>query len=112
MFSIEKWQIVADQARLVIDLYNRFNSKIHRYEAGLNLLSAKSLSTALVLEAELEAVISDPVTPLATPPQIYNFETSSTEFVVQAPTWSSRFALATFNRDIQNFMDELERMSD
>ncbi|WP_143084662.1 hypothetical protein [Massilia yuzhufengensis] len=68
IFSVEKWREVADHAGFVIEHHRKVNARIHRYEAGLNLLSASSLNAALGLESELEDAIRDVVGPLTNPP--------------------------------------------
>jgi hypothetical protein len=109
VFNAEKWKEVADHAGLVLDHYKKFNSRIHRYEAGLNLLSANSLSTALALETELEDIIRDAVTRLKMHPQSYDPASGKVSYPEQAPTWSRRFALTVSNRHVQDYMAKLER---
>lgn len=108
-FDPEKWREVASHAGFVLDHYEKFRNKIHRYEAGLSLLSADSLGTALALETELEDAVRDAVTRLRTPPQEYDLVSSSVTYRSEPPTWSRRFALATFNRHVQDYMAKLER---
>lgn len=112
VFSIEKWQEIADHANIVVAQHKKFEARIHRYEAGLNLLSANSLGAALGLETELEDALQDSVTHLVRPPETpYDPRVGTVELLAQCPTWSSRFALHTFNRHVQKYMAELERES-
>ena len=107
IFSIEKWSEVADHAGFVIENYRKFNTRIHRYEAGLNLLSASSLNAALGLETELEDAIRDVVVPLTHPPNRYDPDVGVV-FLAQPPSGSTRFILLVFNRNVQKYMAELE----
>jgi hypothetical protein len=108
VFDVEKWIEVADHAGFVLDHYDKFKSRIHRYEAGLNLLSAVGLRTALALETELEDTIRDAVTRLKIRPHNY-VPGGTVEHVAEAPTWSSRFVLAVSNGHVQDYMARLER---
>jgi hypothetical protein len=112
VLSIEEWRAIAEHAQFVIDHHAKFQNRIHRYEAGLNLLSATGLSTALALETELENAIADSVSPLiSVPTAVYDTVYVSTSPIPMNPTWSSRFALSQFNRHVQDYMATLERLT-
>lgn len=106
VFSPEKWQQVAQQAKLVQEEFVKFNNRIQRYEAGLNLLSAHSLSTAMAMEAELEKVMPDTVARLTYAPTIY--ESGNVIPISQAPSRTARSALEQSNKPVQISMAKLE----
>jgi hypothetical protein len=108
-FSVEGWREIAQLAQVVLENHQQFKDRIHRYEAVLNLLSAESMRTALALESQLEDGICGVVTRLSTPPQDYDFETSTVRFLEASPTWSSRLELAAFNRRVREYMAKLKR---
>jgi len=107
IFSIEEWKGIAEHAQIFLNHYDTFIKKVHRYEAGLNLLSASSLSAALSLETELADTGRTTVAPLTERPSHYNRDVSDNVFVNCAPTWSSRCALGAFNRQVQKHMTQL-----
>lgn len=109
VLSIEKWREVCDHAGFTLDHFKKFNARIHRYEAGLNLLSAEGLQAALALETELEDVIENVVTGLRHPPMTYEAANGRAEPMAQAPTWSSRFSLMVSNGHVQDYLARLER---
>lgn len=109
LLSADEWAGVCNQAGFVKSEYKTFQSKIHRFETGLNLLSARSLQTALTIESELENRIlsvagllnyGNGVDPLYGPGH---------GFQAGHPTWSSRNLLNELNRDIQKLMVQLEK---
>jgi hypothetical protein len=102
ILSADRWQEVNHQACLVIEHYKTFKSRIHRFEAGLNLLSANSLRVALALESEIEDAVRDAVRPLAPGERRLH-----SNFSPGSPPWNNRFAVTTFNRHIQDYMAEL-----
>jgi hypothetical protein len=102
----EEWKNVRDQAGVVFSHYENFKNKIHRYEAGLSLLSASSLQTALAVEAELEDAIRDAVRPLA-----FGSESSIGDarlFYAGPVHHSTHFALMVANRNTQQHTAQLE----
>lgn len=110
VFSIEKWKEIADHAQLVLDQYKKFNNRIHRYEAGLNLLSATSLNAALDLETELADAIDDSIKRLIHRPKAaHDYLRDIVTYKAQSPSWSSQFALHVFNQHVQQYMAQLER---
>jgi hypothetical protein len=106
ILSPEEWSNIFEHAGFVMDYYKDFQSKIHRYEAGLNLLSASSLRTALALESELDGGIHRAVGPLLLrgDPGV----NGAYLFYPGHPTWSSRMELTLLNQDVQNYMARLE----
>jgi hypothetical protein len=110
VLSADEWLSVWDQAGLVKTEYRDFQRKIHRFETGLNLLSAHGLKIALTIESELEDRIPRAVGPL----NISNGEDpvygpGHGPFQAGPPTWSSRNALNALNREIQKLMAQLEK---
>jgi|GEM_PF-4383716 len=109
VLSADEWAGVCNQAGLVKSEYRAFQSKIHRFETGLNLLSARGLQTALTIESELE----NSILPVAGLLNIGNGEDPEYGpghgFRAGHPTWSSRNTLNELNRDIQKLMAQLEK---
>ncbi|TWI69018.1 hypothetical protein IP91_00083 [Pseudoduganella lurida] len=106
IFEPEKWREVADQAGFVVARYTVFRGRIHRYEAGLSLLSANALTAAFELETQLEDAINGSISRLLIVPHEY----SRGEHVpiAKSPSWSVRFILSKIERDIQLLMAKLE----
>lgn len=109
VLSADEWVGVCNQAGFVKSEYRAFQSKIHRFETGLNLLSARGLQTALTIESELE----DRILSVAGLLNIGNGEDPEYGpghgFRAGHPTWSSRNTLNELNRDIQKLMAQLEK---
>lgn len=107
VLSAEDWRNINRHAKRVVDLYGIFKSRIHRYEAALNLLSASSLVIALDLETELEEVIQDVVKSLA--PRSAGEPIQGRTFYGEPAHWSIRFELTQSNQRTQAYMLFLQR---
>jgi hypothetical protein len=101
--SADEWRSINVQAGLTLKMYEIFSSKIHHYEAALNMLSAQSLHIALDLEAGLEEAIRDAVRPLALGSD------RGISFFGGPAHWTSRSNLTKANHIIQTYMTLLER---
>lgn len=108
--SAADWVSICTQANIVKTQYRDFQSKIHRFETGLNLLSASGLQTALAVESELGSGVfraADPLTVGNGEDPVYG--PGHGPFQAGPPTWSSRNALNALNREIQKLMAQLEK---
>lgn len=110
-FDVEKWEKIKTHATSVVDHFKKFNIRLHRYEAGLALLSAEDLTTALALETTLENCVQDVVISLQYPPQTYDTSNGWAEAVAGPPTWSSRSKLAGSDQIIQTLMFQLDPLN-
>lgn len=109
IFNLEKWQDIADYAGFVTQNYKKFIERIHRYEAGLNLLSAEGLQAALALETEIEDIIRDVITPLSVRLPDRDATYYPEEFEAKAASWGTRFALSVSNRHVHDHMAVLRK---
>jgi len=108
-FSREQWEEIHHQADRVFDNYNEFIRKIHRYESALNLLSPNSLLLSFSLETTLDSSLQRVVSALKFGHNqgVYG----EPIFIAQSPTWSTRHALMTLDRDIQDLITDLDKES-
>lgn len=109
ILSGDEWVNVCEHAQFVIDHYKDFQSKIHRFETGLNLLSASGLQAALTIESELDEGINRAVGPLVIGNGLDPIYGPGHGFGPGAPTWTSRFAITVLNQHVQKGMAQLER---
>lgn len=105
ILSGEDWRNIYNHAWVVVETYEKFKSKIHRFDAGLNLLSARSMQVALALEELLEDAVRDDVKRLALG---HERNLGDMTLFPDGPAhWSTRFAVMTANRDAQDYMGQL-----
>lgn len=109
-FSADEWERVYEQTGLVQTEYRDFQSKIHRFETGLNLLSAHGLQTALAIESEFEDRILHAIGPLSMGNrEDPEYGPGHGSFQAGYPKWSIRNALNELNQNIQKLMTQLEK---